>query len=73
MILVLVFALVAPFQLLHAHDITGKNKQVIDIRTHDPNNPLLLFLSGGPGSSMLKNSESFTAMFGILDAGSTAN
>jgi pimeloyl-ACP methyl ester carboxylesterase len=77
-VLVLLFALLMPFQHPHAQNIAEKNpasetvetltpeiggiRQVIDIRTNDPNKPLLLFLSGGPGSSMLKNSVSFTSM-----------
>ncbi|MCG2616760.1 alpha/beta hydrolase [Terrimonas sp. NA20] len=40
----------------------GGIKQVIEIKTADANNPVLLFLSGGPGSSMMKNAEPFTNM-----------
>ena len=35
-------------------------KQVIEIKTDDSNKPILLFLSGGPGSSMMKNADSYT-------------
>lgn len=42
-----------------APDIGGI-KQVIEIKTNDSNKPVLLFLSGGPGSSMIKNAEVFT-------------
>lgn len=38
----------------------GGIKQVIEIKTDDFNKPILLFLSGGPGSSMMKNSDTFT-------------
>ncbi|WP_432670346.1 alpha/beta fold hydrolase [Flavobacterium sp. SM2513] len=38
----------------------GGIKQVIEIKTDDSNNPILLFLSGGPGSSMMKNADSYT-------------
>lgn len=38
----------------------GGIKQAIEIKTDDINKPLLLFLSGGPGSSMMKNADSFT-------------
>lgn len=38
----------------------GGIKQVIEIKTDDINKPILLFLSGGPGSSMMKNADSFT-------------
>jgi len=38
----------------------GGIKQVIEIKTDDANKPILLFLSGGPGSSMMKNADSFT-------------
>lgn len=38
----------------------GGIKQVIDIKTDDINKPVLLFLSGGPGSSMIKGADSFT-------------
>lgn len=38
----------------------GGIKQVIEIKTDDTNKPILLFLSGGPGSSMMKNADSFT-------------
>ncbi len=38
----------------------GGIKQAIEIKTDDVNKPILLFLSGGPGSSMMKNADSFT-------------
>ncbi|AZA55630.1 alpha/beta hydrolase [Chryseobacterium sp. G0201] len=38
----------------------GGIKQVIEIKTDDTNKPILLFLSGGPGSSMMKNADSYT-------------
>lgn len=38
----------------------GGIKQVIEIKTDDSNKPILLFLSGGPGSSMMNNSDKFT-------------
>ena len=38
----------------------GGIKQAIEIKTDDINKPILLFLSGGPGSSMMKNADSFT-------------
>lgn len=38
----------------------GGIKQVIEIKTDDSNKPILLFLSGGPGSSMMKNADSYT-------------
>lgn len=38
----------------------GGIKQAIAIKTDDAAKPILLFLSGGPGSSMMKNAESFT-------------
>ena len=40
--------------------IIGGIKQVIEIKTDNPNKPILLFLSGGPGSSMMNNSEKYT-------------
>lgn len=38
----------------------GGIKQFIEIKTDDSSKPVLLFLSGGPGSSMLNNANSFT-------------
>lgn len=38
----------------------GGIKQVIEIKTDDANKPILLFLSGGPGSSMMKSAVGFT-------------
>jgi len=38
----------------------GGIKQAIEIKTDDSNKPILLFLSGGPGSSMMNNANTFT-------------
>jgi pimeloyl-ACP methyl ester carboxylesterase len=38
----------------------GGIKQVIEIKTDDSNKPILLILSGGPGSSMMNNAETYT-------------
>jgi pimeloyl-ACP methyl ester carboxylesterase len=38
----------------------GGIKQVVEIKTDDANKPVLLFLSGGPGSSMIKGADAFT-------------
>ncbi len=40
----------------------GGIKQVIEIKTDDASKPVLLFLSGGPGSSMIKGADSFTSI-----------
>lgn len=40
----------------------GGIKQVVEIKTDDSSRPVLLFLSGGPGSSMMNNAGSFTTM-----------
>lgn len=40
----------------------GGIKQVIEIKTDDSNKPVLLFLSGGPGSSMMNTAEEFTSI-----------
>lgn len=40
----------------------GGIKQFVEIKTDDSNKPVLLFLSGGPGSSMMNNAGSFTAI-----------
>ncbi|SHM13855.1 Pimeloyl-ACP methyl ester carboxylesterase [Chryseobacterium carnipullorum] len=40
----------------------GGIKQAIEIKTDDSGKPILLFLSGGPGSSMMKNADSFTGI-----------
>lgn len=40
----------------------GGIKQVIEIKTDDANKPVLLFLSGGPGSSMMNSAASFTGI-----------
>lgn len=40
----------------------GGIQQAISISTDDSRKPVLLFLSGGPGSSMMKGSESFTGL-----------
>lgn len=46
----------------------GGIKQFIEIKTDDLRKPVLLFLSGGPGSSMLNNAAGFTR---ILQTGFT--
>ena len=38
----------------------GGIKQVVEIKTDDPDKPVLLLLSGGPGSSMMKGEDAFT-------------
>lgn len=38
----------------------GGIKQVVSIKTDDSNKPILLFLSGGPGSSMMNTAANFT-------------
>ena len=38
----------------------GGIKQLIEIKTDDASKPVLLFLSGGPGSSMIKGADAFT-------------
>lgn len=38
----------------------GGIKQAVEIKTEDVNKPILLFLSGGPGSSMMNNADRFT-------------
>jgi len=38
----------------------GGIKQVIEIKTDDSNRPILFFLSGGPGSSMMNKADSYT-------------
>ncbi|KKO60933.1 Proline iminopeptidase [Janthinobacterium sp. KBS0711] len=40
----------------------GGIKQYVEIKTDDSKKPVLLFLSGGPGSSMMKNADAFTAI-----------
>ncbi len=40
----------------------GGIKQFVEIKTDDSTKPALLFLSGGPGSSMMKNADAFTAI-----------
>lgn len=40
----------------------GGIKQFVQIKTDDASKPVLLFLSGGPGSSMMNNGPSFTAI-----------
>ncbi|SIS33692.1 Pimeloyl-ACP methyl ester carboxylesterase [Chryseobacterium shigense] len=40
----------------------GGIQQAIEIKTDDSHQPILLFLSGGPGSSMMKNADSFTGI-----------
>lgn len=38
----------------------GGIKQVIEVKTDHPDKPILLFLSGGPGSSMMNNAQRYT-------------
>lgn len=38
----------------------GGIRQAVEIKTDDASKPVLLFLSGGPGSSMMNNAASFT-------------
>ena len=40
----------------------GGIKQAIEIKTDDQSKPVLLFLSGGPGSSMMNNAAAFTGI-----------
>lgn len=40
----------------------GGIKQFVEIKTDDASKPVLLFLSGGPGSSMMNSAPSFTAI-----------
>ncbi|AHJ97820.1 alpha/beta hydrolase [Hymenobacter swuensis DY53] len=40
----------------------GGIKQVLQIKTDDSNKPVLLFLSGGPGSSMIPTANNFTGL-----------
>ncbi|WP_256077764.1 alpha/beta fold hydrolase [Massilia sp. YIM B04103] len=40
----------------------GGIKQFVQIKTNDASKPVLLFLSGGPGSSMMGNADSFTGV-----------
>lgn len=49
----------AQIELSFTPDIGGI-KQVVEIKTDDTNKPALLFLSGGPGSSMINNAAAFT-------------
>lgn len=48
-----------PTTTLLTPDIGGI-KQAIEVKTDNPDKPLLLFVSGGPGSSMMNNAERFT-------------
>jgi pimeloyl-ACP methyl ester carboxylesterase len=40
----------------------GGLKQLVHIQTDDARKPVLLFLSGGPGSSMIRNGNAFTSV-----------
>lgn len=62
------FAMLVPFSACQAQtaidaqftpDIGGI-KQVVEIKTDDATKPALLFLSGGPGSSMMNNANAYT-------------
>ncbi|GGY21798.1 alpha/beta fold hydrolase [Massilia dura] len=51
----------AKIDMLYTPEIGGI-KQAVEIKTDDMSRPVLLFLSGGPGSSMMNNAGSFTTM-----------
>ena len=51
----------AKIDMRYTPEIGGIN-QVVEIKTDDTSRPVLLFLSGGPGSSMMNNAGSFTTM-----------
>ena len=51
----------AAMDILLTPDIGGI-KQAVEIKTDDTSKPVLLFLSGGPGSSMMNNAASFTTI-----------
>lgn len=64
-----ILTLLSIFSLAQLHPIKmdtlltaeiGGIKQAIEIKTDNVNKPILLFLPGGPGSSMMKNADSFT-------------
>jgi len=68
-LLAVLAALLIPIGACHAEDrkidtlLTpdiGGIKQAIDIKTDDSRKPILLFLSGGPGSSMMNGASVFT-------------
>ncbi|MCP2012165.1 alpha/beta fold hydrolase [Duganella violaceipulchra] len=63
-ILIAAFTLSIPFYGCKAQDVSepqiGGIKQFVQISTDDTAKPVLLFLSGGPGSSMIKNEAAFT-------------
>lgn len=40
----------------------GGIKQFVEVKTDDPSKPVLLFLSGGPGSSMVNGAPAFTGL-----------
>ena len=40
----------------------GGIKQFVEVKTDDASKPILLFLSGGPGSSMIRNADAFTSI-----------
>lgn len=42
--------------------VIGGIKQVVEIKTDDATKPVLLFLSGGPGSSMINGAATFTSL-----------
>ena len=62
------FAILMPFSACKAQTVIdaqftpdiGGIKQVVEIKTDDANKPALLFLSGGPGSSMMNNASAYT-------------
>jgi len=68
-LLAVLAALLIPIAACHAEDrkidtlLTpdiGGIKQAIEIKTDDSHKPILLFLSGGPGSSMMNGASAFT-------------
>lgn len=65
-ILVILLALLIPLGDCKSQNIKeltpgiGGIKQFVQIKTDDSNKPVLLFLSGGPGSSMMNNADPFT-------------
>jgi len=50
----------AGVETLHTPEIGGI-KQYIEVKTNDIGKPILLFLSGGPGSSMMNQAERYTS------------
>jgi pimeloyl-ACP methyl ester carboxylesterase len=68
-LLLVLLALLSPFLACEAQVVAGDTvltpeiggiRQYVQINTDDMNKPALLFLSGGPGSSMVAGADSFT-------------